>query len=243
MTDNISRARTYLQPAKRVAILTGAGISAESGVPTFRGGGNTAVWRGLPAMTLSSSDLLEDNPKLVWEWFEYRRGLIAPLQPNPAHYALAAWEKHFPEFLLITQNVDGLHQKAGSTKLVELHGNIWRGRCAQTGDVFELPETPLPELPPRGPQGQVLRPDVVLFGEYLPPGAFEKAEQAAANCDVFLVVGTSAVVYPAAQLPMIALSYGAKVIEVNPEETELSSSVSLSLQGKAGEILPQLLDI
>ncbi|MBX7221634.1 MAG: NAD-dependent deacylase [Blastocatellia bacterium] len=240
MTNHISEAQNILNQARRVTVLTGAGVSAESGVPTFRGGGGTITWKGLPPTTLSSSELLESDPKLVWEWFEYRRQLIKPLQPNPAHTTLAAWEHRFPEFLLITQNVDGLHQKAGSTKMVELHGNLWRGRCFQTGEIFELNETPLAELPPRGPAGQMLRPDVVLFGEYLPPGAFEQAAQAAEHCDVFLVIGTSALVNPAARLPMVASLMGAKVIEINPEITSLSGSVTLSLQGKAGEILPLL---
>lgn len=243
MESKLSKAQTYLARAKSVAVLTGAGISAESGVPTFRGGGNTAVWKGLPATTLSSAELLRTDLKLVWEWFESRRQLIAPLRPNPGHDALAAWEKHFPNFLLITQNVDGLHQKAGSTQMVELHGNLWRGRCFKTNQVYDLSITPLPEIPPRGPDGQVLRPDVVLFGEMLPPGAYDRAERAASTCDVFLVVGTSAVVYPAAYLPQIARSNGACVIEVNPEETEITSYVTISLQGKAGEILPKLVQL
>ncbi len=243
MTTSIDRARELLAGARSVALLTGAGISAESGVPTFRGGGDTAVWQGLPAMTLSSADLLAADPKKVWEWFDYRRTLLKPLSPNPAHYALAAWEKRFPDFTLVTQNVDNLHQKAGSTKVIELHGNIWRGRNPETGEQYDLFETPLSEIPPRDPSGEMLRPDVVLFGEMLPAGAFERAAAAAKRCDVFLVIGTSALVYPAASLPMIALDTGKPVIEINPEETDLTPYVTVSLQGKAGEVVPLLVDI
>jgi NAD-dependent deacetylase len=238
--EALAQAQKYLAAARKVVVLTGAGVSAESGVPTFRGGGNTAVWRGMPAITLSSVGLLEADLNLVWEWFDHRRTLIAACAPNPAHIALAQAEAHYDEFLLATQNVDGLHRKAGSRRLIELHGNLWRGRSFATGESHELLETPLREIPPRGPSGDPLRPDVVLFGERLPPGAFEEAHFAASQCDVFLVVGTSAVVYPAASLPHAAHAAGAAVIEVNPEETELTSSVTVFVPGKAGEIVPAL---
>lgn len=241
MSDQLlEKAARYVREAKRVVVFTGAGVSAESGVPTFRGGGNTAVWRGMPATELSSAELLERDAVTVWEWFEYRRGILAGLSPNPAHYALAEAEKRYDEFLLVTQNVDGLHQRAGSTKIIELHGNIWRGRPFGSSKTVPLPDTPLPEIPPKGPNGEVLRPDVVLFGEMLPAGAFEEAATVAASCDVCLVVGTSALVYPAARIPEIAGQAGAAVIEINPEETRFSDFADVSLRGPAGEIVPKL---
>lgn len=232
--------RARFAGARRVACLTGAGISAESGVPTFRGGAGTAIWewRGRPFTELSSAELLAADPKLVWEWFEYRRGLMKAVRPNPGHAALAAWEKRFEEVTVATQNIDGLHAAAGSTRVLELHGNLWRGRCLACGRRRDLPETPLREIPPLCPCGSPLRPDVVLFGETLPEGVYDRALEAAEACDLFFVVGTSAVVYPAALLPMAAKRAGAFVVEVNPEETELSGRLDASIFGKAGEVLP-----
>ncbi len=227
--------------ASRVAVLTGAGISAESGVPTFRGGGGATIWewRGRPVTELSSAELLATDPRLVWEWFDHRRGLVKDVKPNAGHAAIAAWEKRFAAFTLATQNIDGLHVAAGSRAPIELHGNIHRGRCLSCGATRSLPPSPMPSLPPLCPCGARLRPDVVLFGEMLPEGAFESAEAAARTCDLFFVVGTSAVVYPAAMLPRTARAAGAFVIEVNPEETELTPRVDATILGKAGEILPQ----
>ena len=237
----LDRVRAEVAKAERVVVLTGAGVSAESGVPTFRGGGGAAVWRGLPATTLSSAEMVASDLNLVWEWFEYRRGLIASCAPNPAHEAIARWQTRFPGFTLVTQNVDGLHQKAGSRDVLELHGNLWRGRCTRCRMVAELPETPLGEIPPTCPAcASALRPDVVLFGEMLPPGAFERAAQAAERADVFFVVGTSAVVWPAADLPEIAARRGAFVVEVNPEPSGAGGARAVALAGKAGELLPEI---
>ncbi|MCS7080376.1 MAG: NAD-dependent protein deacylase [Chloracidobacterium sp.] len=240
MTEEQQRqARRYLAQAKRVVVFTGAGISAESGVPTFRG--NNATWKGMPAAVASSIGLLEQDLTTAWEWFDYRRTLLKSVMPNAAHIAVAQAETRFAEFLVVTQNVDGLHQKAGSTRVIELHGNIWRGRGLRTGKRYELPEAPLPALPPYGDDDEPIRPDVVLFGEMLPAGAFEAAEAAAARCDVCLVIGTSGVVYPAALIPLAARDAGAAVIEVNPEATDLTPHMTLSLRGKAGDIVPLLL--
>jgi NAD-dependent deacetylase len=242
LTDRVTdELRARFLAARRVAALTGAGISAESGVPTFRGGGGTAIWewRGRPVSELSSAELLAADPKLVWEWFDYRRGLVKNVRPNPGHAALAKWAARFEAFTLVTQNIDGLHAAAGSKRPLELHGNLWRGRCVRCGATRELPETPLREMPPRCACGAPLRPDVVLFGEMLPEGVYAEALEAASRCDLFFVVGTSAVVYPAAYLPMEARSAGAYVIEVNPEETELTGRVEATVLGKAGEILPE----
>ncbi len=240
MTEAQQRqAQHYLTQAKRVVVFTGAGISAESGVPTFRG--QDATWKGMPAAIASSIGLLEQDLTTAWEWFDYRRTRLKAAAPNAAHIAIAQAEKHFAEFLVVTQNVDGLHQKAGSTRVVELHGNLWRGRGLRTGKQYDLPDAPLPTLPPRGEGDEPLRPDVVLFGEMLPAGAFETAEIAATRCDVCLVIGTSGVVYPAALIPFAARDAGAAVIEVNPEATDLTPHVTLSLRGQAGDIVPRLL--
>ena len=227
--------------ARRVAVLTGAGISAESGVPTFRGGGGATIWewRGRPVTELSSAELLATDPKLVWEWFDHRRGLVKDVKPNAGHEALARWGKRFPAFSLATQNIDGLHAAAGSQAVIELHGNLHRGRCMSCGGPSELPPSPLPAIPPLCKCGAPLRPDVVLFGEMLPEGAYERAEAAAETCDLFFVIGTSAIVYPAAALPRTARAAGAFVVEVNPEETELTPRVDATILGKAGEVLPE----
>ena len=223
--------------ATRVLVLTGAGVSAESGVPTFRGGGNSAVWKGLPFEVISSAQMVERDLPAVWEWFDYRRDLLQALQPNPAHTEIAAWQDHFPVFTLVTQNIDGLHQKAGSRDVIELHGSIWQARCVGCHARYEiLPHGPRPDECPGC--GDSLRPDVVLFGEMLPALAFEQAAAAAANCDLCFVIGTSGIVYPAAGLPAIARASGALVCEVNPESTTLSDQCDEVLTGKAGEVLP-----
>lgn len=225
--------------ARRVWALTGAGVSAESGVPTFRGGGNSAVWKGMPFDVISSARMVERDLAAVWEWFDYRRGLLEALSPNPAHHEIATWQSRFSEFTLVTQNIDGLHQKAGSRDVVELHGSIWRVRCISCHARFEIlsSQTRAEACPDCG---EPVRPDVVLFGETLPAGAFEQAAAAAANCELCFVIGTSALVYPAAGLPAIARAAGAFVCEVNPEQTPLSDLCDESLMGKAGEVLPLL---
>jgi NAD-dependent deacetylase len=225
------------QRARAVAVLTGAGVSAESGVPTFRGGGGAAVWKGLPAERLASPEMLESDPVMLWEWYNYRRELISRAAPNPAHRVLAEWERIFTSFTLITQNVDELHRAAGSRNVLELHGSLWRVRCLRCEARSENREVPLPELPPRCDCGGILRPEVVLFGEMLPPDVFAQASMAAASCDLFFVVGTSAVVYPAALLPVSAKQHGAFVIEVNPGPTPLTGNVDATILGRAGEVL------
>jgi len=242
ITDHVTEElRRRFAGASRVAVLTGAGISAESGVPTFRGGGGATIWewRGKPVSELSSAELLATDPKFVWEWFDHRRGLLKDVKPNAGHLALAAWEKRFAGFTLVTQNIDGLHATAGNREVIELHGSLLRGRCTRCGTTRELPPPPLHEMPPLCSCGGWLRPDVVLFGEDLPPGAFERATDAAALCEIFFVIGTSAVVYPAAYLPRSAKLAGAFVIEVNPEETDITTRADATILGKAGVILSQ----
>lgn len=231
-----SELRQRFAQAQRVLVLTGAGVSAESGVPTFRGGGNAATWKGLPFEVISSAEMLERNLPAVWEWFDYRRGFLESILPNPAHYQIARWQDHFAEFTLVTQNVDGLHQKAGSRDVVELHGNIWRARCTACRSTHDMSATLRPDACLEC--GSPFRPDVVLFGEMLPAGAFEFAAERAASCELCFVVGTSALVYPAAGLPEIAKQAGAYVCEVNPERTPLSELCDETITGKAGDVLP-----
>lgn len=239
-TPNVSaELRQRLADARRVLVLTGAGVSAESGVPTFRGGGNTATWKGLPFEIISSGTMLERNLPLVWEWFDYRRDTLRSLKPNAAHEAIARWQDRFAELTVVTQNIDGLHQRAGSGNVVELHGNIWRARCTVCRLSHEIPDAGArPEACEEC--GNALRPDVVLFGEMLPAGAFEFGAQRAAMCELCFVVGTSGLVYPAASLPEIAKAAGAFVCEVNPERTPLSDRCDEVLTGKAGDVLAQL---
>jgi NAD-dependent deacetylase len=228
-----------LRLARYVVVLTGAGVSAESGVPTFRDA-QTGLWAKYSPEELATPEAFRRNPKLVWEWYAWRRGLVAQAQPNPGHLALAELEGLAPQFTLITQNVDSLHQRAGSRSMVELHGNLSRVICSRERRVVETwAETG--ELPPRCPEcASYLRPDVVWFGETLPQRALEAALEAAALADVFISIGTSALVQPAASLPAIALEHSAAVVEINPDRTPLTARVTYALQGPAGQILPAL---
>lgn len=236
--DDIAQARELLVHAERVTALTGAGISAESGIPTFRGSGG--LWREFRAEDLATPEAFARDPKLVWEWYDWRRGVVAQSQPNPGHFALAEMERRVPDFTLITQNVDGLHNRAGSRCILKVHGDIWLLRCLRCGREREELQSPLAQLPPRCPCGGMLRPGVVWFGESLPAAVWQDAERAARQAQVLLVAGTSAVVYPAAGLIDVARAAGARVIEVNLEDTPYSSLVDVALRGPSGEILPQL---
>ena len=222
----------------RVAVLTGSGISAESGIPTFRG--KDGLWREFRAEELATPQAFYRDPRLVWEWYNWRRGIIGTKEPHAGHRVLARWEGLFPHFILITQNVDGLHRKAGSNSILELHGNIWEMRCTQEGTVIENHETPLKEIPPHCACRALLRPNVVWFGEALPSETLEMAYAASASCEVMFVIGTSAYVQPAATLPLMAAERGAKIIEINPEPTPLSPSADFAFQARAGEVLPAL---
>lgn len=231
--------KKFIQNAKKVCVLTGAGISAESGVPTFRGGGNSAVWKGMPFDQISSARMVRENLREVWEWFDYRRGVLAGCEPNAGHFALADWQGRFEDFTLVTQNVDGLHARAGSREVLELHGNINRSYCTGCAKRFQMSAEDVPHKPENCDEcGAKVRPDVVLFGEMLPFEIFEKAQQKARECEIFFIVGTSALVYPAAGLAEIAKFSGAYLVEVNPEETPMTGFCDETLRGKAGEILP-----
>ena len=235
------RLRERLASARNVFVLTGAGVSAESGVPTFRGGGGAAVWKGMPFDVISSASMVERDLKAVWEWFDHRRNLLKKLAPNPAHHALARWHDRFETFTLATQNIDGLHTAAGSLDPLELHGSIWAARCTgccSRADVRDLDEGVRP--PECRACGGEMRPDVVLFGEMLRPDVYAGAERAARRCEVCFVVGTSALVYPAAGLPFVAREAGAYVVEINPERTPLSDFCDETIEERAGVALPLL---
>jgi len=220
-------------------VLTGAGVSAESGVPTFRGAGG--LWRQRRAEDLATPAAFSRDPIFVWEWYDWRRSVLAEVKPNPGHYALAEIEAQTPNFTLITQNVDGLHELAGSRNVLRLHGSIWALRCLDCQSERMDRRSPLPEIPPRCECGGMLRPGVVWFGEPLPQQIWRDAEAAARAAELFLVVGTSAVVYPAAGLAQIAKSSGARVVEINIAETALSPGIDSFLQGPSGELLPLLI--
>jgi NAD-dependent deacetylase len=229
-----------LRRANHVAVLTGAGISAESGIPTFRDA-LTGLWARFRPEELATPEAFRRDPKLVWDWYAWRRSLVANAQPNPGHIALAELERRVSRLTLVTQNVDGLHQRAGSSRVIELHGNLARVRCSRELTVLSEWEESADEPPPCPRCGAPLRPDVVWFGEPLPRENFAEALDAAASCDVFLSVGTSALVEPAASLPRVALESGAMVVVVNPDAGTMPSVPRLrQLVGRAGEVLPEL---
>jgi len=241
MDDKIKRVREILREAKKIAVLTGAGISAESGVPTFRG--EDGIWKKFTASELATPEAFRTNPRRVWEWYGWRRGEMLEAKPNPGHYALAEIEKQATEFALITQNIDNMHILAGSRNVLEIHGNIFRNRCTVCGQKehdersdFSEPN----ELPICGKCGSPARVDVVWFGEQLPERELSASLAAAESCDVFISAGTSALVYPAAHFPELAKRTGATLIEVNLEPTHLTQIADFSFLGKTGEILPEL---
>ncbi len=239
--DALQRAVDLLRRTRFLLVLTGAGISAESGIPTFRG--KDGLWNRYDPQDLATPEALQRNPRLVWTWYNWRRGLILQARPNPGHRALADLERLFGDrFLLVTQNVDGLHQRAGSQRVVELHGNIFQERCLSCG-LERQAERVYPEeaLPPRCPRcGGLMRPGVVFFGEMLPTAALDQALAAAQRADTVLVVGTSAVVYPAAALPYEVRNHGGRILEVNPRATPLTPLAEVSLRALAGQVLPEL---
>jgi NAD-dependent deacetylase len=241
VTD-LERVAAEIRGARRVTALTGAGVSAASGIPTFRGA--DGLWKKVRAETLATPEAFENDPKLVWEWYDWRRQAVAGAVPNPAHDVLAKWTRERRNFTLITQNVDGLHEKAGAERLVRLHGSIWHVRCYQpcaAGRRDWRDETlPLPTLPPRCPHcGGIVRPGVVWFGEGLNPDDVARATDAT-ECEVFLTIGTSAVVYPAAGLVHQAKRRGAFTVEINLEPTDASQVVDVALRGPAAELLLEI---
>jgi NAD-dependent deacetylase len=241
VSDAIEQARAALAGARRVAVLTGAGISAESGIPTFRDA-QTGLWAQYDPMQLATEEGFRADPRLVWRWYAWRRQLVSNAAPNAGHQALAAAEARFRHLRVVTQNVDALHARAGSTQPIELHGNIMRTVCLERCGFSEARPERLPAgEPPRCPRcGGWLRPGVVWFGEMLDPRVLQAAAAEAGDCDVMLVVGTSGLVHPAAGLPGAARRSGAAVIIVNPEPTELDALAAARVRGKAAEVLPRL---
>ena len=228
-----------LQTARRVTALTGAGVSQESGLRTFRDA-QDGLWSQYRPEDLASPQAFARDPQLVWDWYSLRRERVREVQPNPGHYALAEMARRIPGFQLVTQNVDGLHRKAGNPVVIELHGNLQRVKCADCARPAETWQAVAGQVPRCGACGGLLRPDVVWFGEPLPREELETAVEAARTCQLFLSVGTSGLVQPAASLAYAARNRGAKVVEINAEETPLTAKVDFALRGKSGEILPAL---
>ena len=235
----IQEVKARLAGARSITVLTGAGISADSGVPTFRGA--DGLWRNYRAEELATPEAFARDPRLVWEWYNWRRELLATKTPNPAHHALVELERRAARFWLITQNVDGLHPDAGSRKLSEIHGNIWKVRCTQCGQVGTNRAVPIPLLPRCTACGGLLRPHIVWFGESLDPGDLDRSVTAVGSCEVLLIVGTSGLVHPAASFASLAKQAGAFVAEINLDSTPNTDIVDAAIQGRAAKIVPELL--
>jgi NAD-dependent deacetylase len=229
----------HLKAAKSVVFFSGAGISTESGIPTFRG--KDGIWNTFRPEELANFDAFIRNPQLVWEWYNYRKSIVHQSEPNPGHFAIVEMEKYFENVIVITQNVDNLHRRSGSKIVYELHGNIERNFCIKCKKHYDG-DLEFKDGIPKCKCGGLIRPDIVWFGEFLPADQFQLSEKAVRNCDVFFIVGTSAVVYPAASLVHIAKSNRAFLVEVNIEETEASSIADVSLFGESGKVLPQIVE-
>ncbi len=231
---------TALKESNNLLVLTGAGMSAESGVPTFRDA-QTGLWEKFRPEDLATPEAFRDQPQVVWDWYAERRTRISTISPHPGHAALVEMEQYFECFMLVTQNVDSLHQQAGSKNVIELHGNIMRSVCSRTGkaidDEWIAASNDRPPLSPHHPSG-LARPGVVWFGEELPTGTMNRATAAALDCDICFSIGTSTLVQPAASLPFVALDAGATVVEINPQPTRLSSAAHFSLRATAASSLP-----
>jgi NAD-dependent deacetylase len=239
---------SVLRAATRVVVLTGAGVSAESGIPTFRDK-QTGLWEKFDAAELATPYAFDRDPAFVWGWYEWRRGLVLKVQPNAGHRAIAAMQTHVPHFTLITQNVDDLHERAGSRDVLHLHGELSRPYCEACRRPYSHAEA-IPDLPPGGARlepprcatcGAKIRPGVVWFGEALPEQAWGSARESASQCDVFITCGTSSLVQPAASLTHMAIDAGAKTIQVNPNPTDLDAAVTFAIRGPSGIVLPQLI--
>jgi NAD-dependent deacetylase len=239
--DEISvseRLEERIRTATNIVVLTGAGMSAASGVPTFRG--KDGLWNKFNPQELASVDAFMKNPKLVWEWYNWRRDLLRNVKPNLGHYALVDVENYFPDFTIVTQNVDNLHQTAGSKSVLELHGNIMRNKCIDCSHPYENDHIDEDEIPKCLKCNGLIRPDVVWFGELLPEDVIRHAQELSAAAEIFFSVGTSSTVEPAASLPYLAKGNGAYLVEVNPEKTALSDVAEESIQTEADVYLPHL---
>jgi NAD-dependent deacetylase len=235
----IDKTIEILKQSRSLFILTGAGISAESGIPTFRGA--DGLWKNYSATDLATPEAFARNPKLVWEWYHWRQDIIRAAQPNPAHFAVTDLEDYYEKFLLLTQNVDNLHRRAGTKNVLELHGNIFRTRCCTCGVIADLDACQNPSAAiPVCPCGGMLRPDVVWFGEGIPHNVWQKSLEFVTAADTTIICGTSGVVWPAAAIPEFAQKSGGRTIEVNLEPTPISGLMDVTLCGKAGDILPRI---
>ncbi|MCX4472577.1 NAD-dependent deacylase [Micromonospora sp. NBC_01655] len=249
MEQDVRQAAALLGRARRVVVFTGAGISAESGVPTFRDA-LTGLWERFDARTLATAKAFRDDPALVWGWYEWRRGAVRAARPNAGHRAVAAIEGRVPDSVLITQNVDDLHERAGSAAPLHLHGSLFAPRCSACSRPVSPSDAPSDEpahgrrVPPPGcPRcGAPVRPGVVWFGEALPEAALATAVEAASSCDLLVTVGTSGLVHPAAEIPQVAARRGAPVIQVNPHQTPLDPVCAVNLRGPAARVLPALVE-
>jgi len=238
--EKTARIRSRISSASSIAVLTGAGISADSGVPTFRG--EDGLWRNFRAEELATPHAFRKDPGLVWEWYNWRREIISTKNPNAAHHALVKLERQTRSFTLITQNVDGLHAKAGSKNITEMHGNIWKTRCTVCGDVSHNSDVPIAILPHCKKCNGLLRPHIVWFGESLDPADIKRSMDAMHTCEVLLVIGTSGIVQPAASFVSTAKGAGAYVVEINIEETPNSYLVDEVLVGRASDVVPLLIN-
>ena len=239
-SSGLIEVKARLARAKSVTVLTGAGISADSGVPTFRGA--DGLWRNFRAEELATPEAFERDPRLVWEWYNWRRELLATKKANPAHETVARMEERFHQFWLITQNVDGLHRDAGSRKLSEIHGNIWKVRCTACGLIADNRDVPIKILPACMACKGLVRPHIVWFGEALAADDIEQCSAVLQACEILLIIGTSGLVYPAASFAPVAKDAGAFVVEINLDPTPQSGLVDVSLQGKAKDIVPLLME-
>jgi NAD-dependent deacetylase len=247
-TELVQQAALLIGASKQLTVLTGAGVSKESGVPTFRDALN-GLWAQYDPKRLATRFAFEHDPKLVWDFYEFRRTLMRPAKPNSAHLSLAALERRFPTMQIITQNIDDLHEQAGSQHVIRLHGNIWTNKCffdcqgsPTRVEISTIELSPEDSPPPCPHCGRWVRPDVVWFGEMLPADQLEAASRIAVSCDVMLVVGTSGVVQPAANMPFLAKRHGARIIEFNPVESEITPIADVWLQAPAGESLPLVVE-
>ncbi len=236
----IEEAVRILRQTSSLLVITGAGVSQESGIPTFRG--KNGLWQNYRAEDLATPWAFERDPETVWRWYDWRRGIIKNAQPNRGHLAIKELEELYENFYLITQNVDGLHGRTGVKNMIEIHGNLWRVRCTRENITFMLLDVPLKEIPPRCKCGALLRPDVVWFGESIPNELMEKAFSLLETYETLIVAGTSGVVYPVASFPTIMKSRGASVIEINVERTPISDVATVSIMGKTGDVLPEIVE-
>jgi NAD-dependent deacetylase len=240
--EAIAELARRITPKSRITVMTGAGVSAASGVPTFRGPGG--LWRDYRPEQLATAEAFRRDPRLVWEWYNWRREIVSKCEPNAAHHVLAAWSRRYPGFRLVTQNVDGLHERAGTENVVRFHGSIWEvscwDSCPSSPRRWRDETVPFPSIPPRCSYcGGLIRPGIVWYGETIDPAVLA-ASAAAVRCDLFITAGTSAVVYPAAGLIDEAKNLGACTVEINLDATPASDAVDLVIRGGAETALPQV---